>query len=369
MSNKKPVVVYGANGYTGRLVAEYLREYKVPFIAAGRSKDRLEKSLALVPGIESADYEIVEVEHTVSALSKLFDGAEVVCNTVGPFAYFGETVIEAAAKAGCHYLDTTGEQAFMMRARDNFGDIFEKNGKVLAPSTAYMYTPLDIASHILLEEPGIDTLDAGCIASGVPTYGSTQTIFAMFAEDHLYLEDNQLVPWEKGRGWELSAPGKAMTQLAHPWGGGSLPVWFQRDGRVHSARQLTAFTNRSMYEQLIALQKHYEENIKPLPQAEQEAALAEIAAGMQPGMPPRENRLVNRTVDYVHGTGSGVNKTCVINTTAPYQLTGIVQAALASYLLQDEPNKTGFVSACQAVGYQYMLGSIKNFIPLQMDVF
>ena len=36
MSAKKPVVVYGVSGYTGRLVCEYLREYNVPFIAAGR---------------------------------------------------------------------------------------------------------------------------------------------------------------------------------------------------------------------------------------------------------------------------------------------------------------------------------------------
>ena len=36
MSSKKPVVIYGVTGYTGRLVAEYLREYRTPFIAAGR---------------------------------------------------------------------------------------------------------------------------------------------------------------------------------------------------------------------------------------------------------------------------------------------------------------------------------------------
>ena len=38
----KPVVVYGASGYTGRLICEYLREYNVPFIAAGRDKDKLQ---------------------------------------------------------------------------------------------------------------------------------------------------------------------------------------------------------------------------------------------------------------------------------------------------------------------------------------
>lgn len=42
MSDKRPVVVYGVSGYTGRLVCEYLREYNVPFIAAGRDKAKVQ---------------------------------------------------------------------------------------------------------------------------------------------------------------------------------------------------------------------------------------------------------------------------------------------------------------------------------------
>lgn len=367
--SKKQVVVYGASGYTGRLVAEFLREYQVPFIAAGRNKQRIEETLAKVPGIETADYEIAEVEHTVEALTALFSGCQVICNTVGPFDYFGDTVVQASINAGCHYLDTTGEQAFMLEMREKYGDAYREGGKILAPSTAYMYTPLDIAAHIVLEDASVDVIEAGCIASGIPTYGSTQTIFSMFQAEHLYLENNQLVPWEKGRGFEVAAPGKMMTQLAHPWGGGSLPLWLQDDYRVHSARQLTAFTNRPMFEQLIELQKHYEENLKALSKEDQEKALAEIADGMQPGTPPRENKLVHRSTDFVHGTGSGVRRTCAIHTTVPYQLTGLVQAALAVYLLSEAPRKTGFVSACQAAGHEYMLGSIKKFLPVQVDVY
>ena len=52
-SNKKPVIVYGASGYTGRLVCEYLREYNIPFIAAGRSADKLNAAMqSNVAGIE-----------------------------------------------------------------------------------------------------------------------------------------------------------------------------------------------------------------------------------------------------------------------------------------------------------------------------
>ena len=189
MSNKQ-VVVYGASGYTGRLVCEFLREYQVPFIAAGRNQQRIEEALAKVPGIETADYEIVQVEHSVEALTELFTGRQVVCNTVGPFDYFGDAVVQAAANANCHYMDTTGEQAFMLEMREKYADVYKANGKILAPSTAYMYTPLDIAAHIVLEDNSIDAIEAGCIAAGIPTYGSTQTIFSMFQAEHLYLENN-----------------------------------------------------------------------------------------------------------------------------------------------------------------------------------
>jgi len=81
-SSKKPVVVYGASGYTGRLVCEYLREYNIPFIAAGRSGDKLHAAMqSNVAGIETASYDVVEVKHSTEALTQLFKGASVVLNT------------------------------------------------------------------------------------------------------------------------------------------------------------------------------------------------------------------------------------------------------------------------------------------------
>ena len=69
----KPVVVYGASGYTGRLICEYLREYNVPFVAAGRDGGKLKASMeGNVAGIETADYEVVEVTHDVASLTELF---------------------------------------------------------------------------------------------------------------------------------------------------------------------------------------------------------------------------------------------------------------------------------------------------------
>src|SRR5882757_1967612 len=134
MSEKKPVVVYGVSGYTGRLVCEYLREYNIPFIAAGRDAAKVKAVVEKIPGIETADYEVAEVEHTVEALTKLFRGAKVVSNMVGPFIKYGPEVVEACLAAGCHYSDTTGEQDWVLLAQQRWGEQFAAKGLLLAPN-------------------------------------------------------------------------------------------------------------------------------------------------------------------------------------------------------------------------------------------
>jgi uncharacterized protein YbjT (DUF2867 family) len=359
----RPVVVYGASGYTGRLVCEFLRNYGLPFVAAGRDKARLEAAMRLVPGIETADYEVAAVEHRSEALAELFQGAAVVCNTVGPFLYYGETVVEAAARAGIHYLDTGGEVAIMGPLRSQFGASFEEAGKVLAPSVAYMYTVVEIAARIVLETAGIDSLEAVTLATGTPTYGSTQTIFAMFqgAASSFYLAENRRAVWPAARGYEVAVPGLPMTQFTHPWGGGTLPLYFEGDPRVRNCRQLTGFSNRALMEQLVELQGTYERDLKQLPEDERSAQLSAIAEQMQPGMPPRENALVHRNTDHVSGRGGNVTAQCTIDSFNPYQITGLVQAATANYLLNGHQRASGFCSACEAVGHRELLGQIRSF--------
>jgi short subunit dehydrogenase-like uncharacterized protein len=165
----KPVVVYGASGYTGRLVCEYLRELNVPFVAAGRDKARIQEVLDKVPGIETVDHEVVEVEHAVGPLTELFRGAKVVSNMVGPFITHGPEVVEASLAAGCHYLDTTGEQDWLLDAQARWGEAYAERGLLLSPGIAQMYTTGEIAANICLETPGLDTLDILVLWKGFPT--------------------------------------------------------------------------------------------------------------------------------------------------------------------------------------------------------
>jgi short subunit dehydrogenase-like uncharacterized protein len=77
MSGKKPVFFFGANGFSGRLVAEFLREFNVSFIAAGRDRAKIMDVMSHDPGIETAEHEIAETAWSVDNLVKLFTGARV----------------------------------------------------------------------------------------------------------------------------------------------------------------------------------------------------------------------------------------------------------------------------------------------------
>jgi short subunit dehydrogenase-like uncharacterized protein len=105
---RHPVVVYGASGYTGMLIMDWLIDQQIPFTAVARDAKRVQEMMAQrVVRLESATYEIIETTHDVDALAKAFKGAKVVCNTVGPFINFGLIAVEAALKAGCRSSSTS----------------------------------------------------------------------------------------------------------------------------------------------------------------------------------------------------------------------------------------------------------------------
>ncbi|HKV37845.1 MAG TPA: DUF5938 domain-containing protein, partial [Blastocatellia bacterium] len=246
MTSKRPVVVYGANGFSGRLIAEYLREYNVPFIAAGRSREKLEDVMSRVPGIETADYEIGLTDGSLEDLVKLFTGAKVVCNTAGPFLYNGPRVIEACLKAGCHYLDIGGEQAWLREVAEKWGELFAEKGLLAAPATAFMSVPSDIAAHLCLESGNIDTLEILTMFKGIPTFGSTQTIFAVIPTESYYLEQNRYKPWPRATAYEVLVPGSVTTQMALTWGGFPHPVWFKDHPKVANVRSLGGLLDRQI---------------------------------------------------------------------------------------------------------------------------
>ncbi|WP_193612664.1 DUF5938 domain-containing protein [Nocardioides lijunqiniae] len=364
MSETKRVVVYGASGYTGRLICEYLREYGVPFVAAGRSADTLSASMATnVAGIETADYEVVEVTHDLESLTDLFQGASVVLNTVGPFSKWGPEVVEACLAAGAHYTDTTGEQDWLITCDEQYGADFAAAGLLLAPGIAQMYTTGEIAAEVALETPGLDTLDIAVFWGGSPTIASTQTILfnAALSGAH-YLEQGRYVPFDPEAGhYQLAIPGQHELALALPWGGTSHPVWYRNDPRVANVKALGGVFNKALMLGVPQIVAAAIEATKDMDADDTYTALAATAAQVMSTMPPRENPRLNKSLDSVHASGPLGRAHCVIHGNQNYKQTGLLQAYAAYHLLQQPPKRVGFASGCQAFGHRELLGVLRSF--------
>ena len=363
MTSSKPVVVYGASGYTGRLICEYLREFNVPFIAAGRDKARIAEVLDKVPGIDTVAHEIVEVEHQVAPLTELLSGARVVCNTVGPFAQHGGEVVEACIATGCHYLDTTGEQDWLIQCDEAYGQRMADEGLLLSPGLAQMYTTGEIAAGLCLETPGLDTLDILVFWKGMPTIASTRTILvnAALAKAH-YLEQNEYVEWPADAGlYSVTVPGQHETGLALPWGGTSHPVWFRRDPRVANVKVLGGVFNRALMLGVPQIVTAALAQIEGLSDDDKYKALSEQASAVMNQMPPRESTRINTSLDSVHASGPIARAHCVIHGNCNYKQTGLLQAYAAYSLLQQPPKRAGFASGCQAFGHRELLGVLRSF--------
>jgi hypothetical protein len=112
---------------------------------------------------------------------------------------------------------------------------------------------------------------------------------------------------------------------------------------------------------VLATEKHYEDQIRPLPKAEQEKKLAEMASSVQAGTPPRENAREQRTIDVVVGRGTTASAQCVIFGACCYRQTGLIQAFAAHHLVQAPPRKVGFASPAAAFGHRELLHALEGY--------
>jgi len=324
-----------------------------------------------VPGIETADYEIAEVENSVDGLTKLLTGAKVLINTVGPFAEYGHEAVQACLAAGCHYTDTTGEQDWMIECDEKYGQEFANAGLLLSPGVAQMYTTGEIAAQIALEQlPGLHTLDIEVFWKGAPTLASTATILvnAALAKAH-YLEENQYVEWPADAGlYQVVIPGQHELGLALPWGGTSHPVWFKHDPRVQNVKVLGGIINRPLMMAVPGLVAAILEGVAGLDLEQKLAVLHEQAGGVTPQMPPRENPRINISVDSVHASGPLGRVHTVLYGNCNYKQTGLLNAYAAAQLVEGGNRKVGFASACQAFGHKELFGVLKSFGLVQNPV-
>jgi len=359
MSTPK-VVIYGASGYTGKHLAWKLAAKGIPFIAAGRNKQRLEEQLKSLPELKGADYQVVAVEHNEAALTKLLEGKTVVHNLVGPYMQLGKPVLHAALAAGCHYLDCTGEQDWMYLLKAEYGQKFADRGLALLAASGPMWNLGMIAAETVLETPGIDSLDIVYTLAGVPSVSSTLSFMRMCCQPQNHLVNRQRVLWPV-EGVMVAPPGLHEVQIALPWSGGGESVWFEDHAQVHTCSTLVTFRNNAFMNMVIARSKEFAANYRDKSPEEQEAVTNKWAMEIAPqGDLPREDWNLHRAWVTCHGRGTTqVRSVGVPGVAVGYVGSGTIGAFVIETLLRGKQKAVGFVPAMHVVGRQPLVEELK----------
>ena len=144
------IVVFGATGYTGRLVSQELVAAGERPVLAGRSAERLESLAAELGGLETA---VADVARPASC-GALVERGDVLVATVGPFMRFGRPAVEAAVAAGATYIDSTGEPPFIREVFERYGKAAERSECALMTAMGYDFVPGNLAGALALERAG-----------------------------------------------------------------------------------------------------------------------------------------------------------------------------------------------------------------------
>lgn len=155
------VVVWGATGFTGRLVAEYLLgrhgvDGPLRWALGGRDAAKLARvrdEIGRSAGVAAAGLPLVVGDAADAAsLAALAQRARVVCTTVGPYAKYGSGLVAACAREGTHYCDLTGELPWMRRMIDAHEEQARASGARIVHNCGFDSIPSDLGVHFLQRE-------------------------------------------------------------------------------------------------------------------------------------------------------------------------------------------------------------------------
>ncbi len=146
------IVVYGASGFTGRLVAEYLVAQGVRgWAMAGRSAAKLAEVRDLIGA--PADTPLIEADSGAPAsLTAMCSRARVIITTVGPYQLYGKELVAACAATGTDYVDLCGEPLWMREMIDAYDEAAKKSGARITFSCGFDSIPFDIGVWFVQQE-------------------------------------------------------------------------------------------------------------------------------------------------------------------------------------------------------------------------
>lgn len=208
-------LLYGANGYTGRLVARHAGQYGLRPVLAGRRAEAL-RPLAEELGL---DYRVVDLADA-PALDAALSEHEAVLHAAGPFQYTAPRMVEACLRTGTHYLDINGDIAVfeLLKGYDAAG---KERGVMILPGMGFDVVPTDCLSLFLKRQlPDATSLKlAFTTLCGGVSHGTAATMATKLGEGGAVRRNGKIVRVPLGhKGMWLDFGGKRIFFMTIPWG-------------------------------------------------------------------------------------------------------------------------------------------------------
>jgi short subunit dehydrogenase-like uncharacterized protein len=153
------VIVWGATGFTGQLVVEYLvQTYGVDgdlrWAIAGRNRDKLDtvRSACLSAAHRDKLPILLADSDDVASLAALVRQTRVVCTTVGPYAKYGTPLVAACVEAGTDYCDLTGEVQWMAQVIPQYQDAAQASGARIVHTCGFDSVPFDMGNWFVQQQ-------------------------------------------------------------------------------------------------------------------------------------------------------------------------------------------------------------------------
>jgi short subunit dehydrogenase-like uncharacterized protein len=155
-SSKFDIVVYGATGFTGQLVAEYLATHyrndkQLKWAMAGRNRDKLAQVRDAIGA--AADTPLIVADSADPAsLKAMIDQTRCVISTVGPYQFYGSELVAACAASGTDYIDLCGEPIWMRQMIDAHEAVAKKSGARIVFSCGFDSVPFELGAYFVQHE-------------------------------------------------------------------------------------------------------------------------------------------------------------------------------------------------------------------------
>jgi short subunit dehydrogenase-like uncharacterized protein len=153
MDRDYDVVIYGATGFVGSRAAEYLAEHrrrdKLRWAIAGRDRRKLEAIKARLAGAAAVDV-LTADSADQSAVDTLVARTRVLLNVAGPFALYGNAIVDACVRLRTHYVDITGETVWVKSLIERYHDKAAGAGTRVIPFCGFDSVPSDLGSYLLV---------------------------------------------------------------------------------------------------------------------------------------------------------------------------------------------------------------------------